>query len=72
VVAGAFRLESNAEHAYQALIKLGFKAKRLPANNHGLFPVLYGSYSSYGEAREAMKSIQKLDNKDAWLLIQEL
>jgi len=72
VVAGAFRLESNAENAYQALIKLGFKAKRLPPNKHGLYPVLYGSYTSYAEAHEAMKSIQKLDNKDAWLLIQEL
>jgi hypothetical protein len=72
VVAGAFRLESNAENAYNSLLKLGFKAKRLPANRHGLFPVLYGSYSSYPEAREAMKSIQKLDNKDAWLLIEEL
>jgi hypothetical protein len=71
VVAGAFRLEANAENAYQALLKLGFRAKRLPANNHGLFPVLYGSYPSYNEAHEAMKSIKKLDNKDAWLLIQE-
>jgi hypothetical protein len=72
VVAGAFRLESNAENAYQSLLKLGFKAKRLPANKHGLLPVLYGSYSSYNEAQEAMKSIKRLDNKDAWLLIQEL
>jgi hypothetical protein len=71
VVAGAFRLETNAENAYNSLLKLGFKAKRLPANKHGLHPVLYGSYSSYSEARETMKDIQKLDNKDAWLLIQE-
>ncbi|MFZ4671370.1 MAG: SPOR domain-containing protein [Flavobacterium sp.] len=71
VVAGAFRLESNAKNAYNSLLKLGFKAKRLPANKHGLFPVLYGSYSSYTVARDAMKNIQKLDNKDAWLLIQE-
>lgn len=72
VVAGAFRLESNAENAYNSLLKLGFTAKRLPANKHGLFPVLFGSYSSYLQAREAMATIQKLNNKDAWLLIQEL
>jgi hypothetical protein len=71
VVAGAFRLETNAENAYNSLLKLGFKAKRLPANKHGLHPVLYGSYTSYSEARQAMNDIQKLDNKDAWLLIQE-
>jgi hypothetical protein len=73
VVAGAFRIESNAEEQYQRLLKLGFtKAKRLAPNRHGLFPVLYGSYSSYSEAHQAMKDIQKLDNKDAWLLIEAL
>lgn len=72
VVAGAFRIESNAEEHYQRLLKLGFtKAKRLAPNKHGLFPVLYGSYSSYAEAHQTMKEIQKLDNKDAWLLIEE-
>jgi hypothetical protein len=72
VVAGAFRIESNAERAYQTLLKLGFKAKRLAPNKHGLFPVLYGSYPSYSDAHQAMKDIQKLDNKDAWLLVKEL
>jgi hypothetical protein len=72
VVAGAFRIESNAEEQYQRLLKLGFsKAKRLAPNRHGLFPVLYGSYASYAEAHQAMRDIQKLDNKDAWLLIEE-
>ena len=73
VVAGAFRIENNAEEQYQRLLKLGFKkAKRLAPNKHGLFPVLYGSYSTYSEAHEAMKNIQKLDNKDAWLLVEAL
>ena len=72
VVAGAFRIESNAENAYQTLLKLGFKAKRLAPNKHGLFPVLYGSFSTYSEAHKAMKNIQKLDNKDAWLLVETL
>ena len=73
VVAGAFRIESNAEEQYQRLLKLGFtKAKRLVPNKHGLFPVLYGSYSTYSEANQAMKDIRKLDNKDAWLLIESL
>lgn len=72
VVAGAFRVENNAENAYQTLLKLGFKAKRLPPNKYGLYPVLYGSYSNYEEAHQVMKDIKKLDNKDAWLLIEEL
>jgi hypothetical protein len=72
VVAGVFRIESNAENAYQSLLKLGFKAKRLPANKHGMFPVLYGSFASFPEAQSTMKDIKKLENKDAWLLIEEL
>ena len=72
VVAGVFRIESNADKAYNALLKLGFKAKRLPQNKHGLFPVLYGSFSNYAEAQATVKDIRKLDNKDAWLLIEEL
>ncbi len=73
VVAGAFRIENNAEEQYQRLLELGFKkAKRLAPNKHGLFPVVYGSYSTYSEAHDAMKNIQKLDNKDAWLLVDEL
>ena len=73
VVAGAFRIESNAEEKYQRLLELGFKkAKRLAPNKHGLFPVVYGSYSTYSEAHEAMKNIKKLDTKDAWLLVDEL
>ncbi|HNP31892.1 MAG TPA: SPOR domain-containing protein [Flavobacterium sp.] len=70
VVAGVFRIEKNAEEHYQRLLKLGFKAVRLEPNKHGLFPVLYGSYASYAEAQQAMKDIHKLDNKDAWLLIE--
>ncbi|MDI9256151.1 HU domain-containing protein [Flavobacterium sedimenticola] len=72
VVAGVFRIESNAQNAYESLLKLGFKAKRLPANKHGLFPVLYGSFTSYADAQNTLKDIKKLDNKDAWLLIEEL
>ena len=71
-----FRIEEdikeNAEKAYQTLLRLGFKAKRISKNKHGLYPVLYGSYPNYAEAYKAMKDIQKLDNKDAWLLIEEL
>jgi nucleoid DNA-binding protein len=72
VVAGAFREEANAQRAFEKLSNAGFKARRLPANRHGLFPVLYGSYATYREAWHAMSKIQKTDNPDAWLLIKEL
>lgn len=72
VVAGAFRLEGNADKIYKELNKKGFKAKRIAPNKNGLFPVLYGSYPTYTEAQKAMTEIQKSHNPDAWLLIEEL
>ncbi len=72
VVAGSFRLEENAERIYQKLSKEGFKARRLAPNNHGLFPVLYGSYPTFEEAQKARVEIQKTQNPDAWLLIEEI
>lgn len=72
VVAGAFRHEGNAEKIYKELNEKGFKAKRIAPNRNGLFPVLYGSYPTYMEAQKAMSEIQKSDNPDAWLLIEEL
>jgi cell division protein FtsN len=72
VVAGAFRNEENAEKIYDELIEVGFKARRIAPNKHGLFPVLYGSYATYEEAQKAMSDIHKSVNPDAWLLIKEL
>ena len=72
VVAGAFRQEANAEKIFESLNKLGYKARRIAPNKHGLFPVLYGSFSTYAEAQKAMDSIQKIHNHEAWLLIEEL
>lgn len=72
IVAGAFRLEENAERTYQKLSKKGYKAKRLAPNSHGLFPVIYGSYPTFEEAQKARVEIQKSENPDAWMLIEEL
>jgi hypothetical protein len=72
IVAGAFRLEENAEKIFQKLSKEGYKAKRLAPNSHGLFPVIYGSYPTFEEAQKARVEIQKNENPDAWMLIEEL
>jgi hypothetical protein len=72
VVAGAFREEKNAEKKYQRLLKLGFPARRVAPNKSGLFPVLFGSYSNYSEAQKDMKIIQKNNNSEAWLWIEDL
>ncbi len=72
VVAGAYRIEQNAVTSYNRLKKLGYNARRVEKNKHGLYPVVYGSYSSYSEAQKDMRIIQKKHNPAAWLLIQEL
>lgn len=72
IVAGAFRNEENAQKIFEKLSAKGYKARRIAQNKHGLHPVLYGSFSSYAEAQKAMSKIQKTENPEAWLLIQEL
>jgi nucleoid DNA-binding protein len=72
IMAGAFREERNAEKAFQKLTNQGFKARRIPQNKYGLFPVLYGSYATFAEAEKAKKEIQKTANPDAWVLIESL
>ena len=72
IVAGAFRNEANAEKVYKKLSAKGFKAKRISMTRHGLHPVIYGSFATYAEAQKAMMQIQKTENPEAWLLIQDL
>ena len=72
IVAGAFLQEENATKMYDELVKLGYPAKKIAKNKHGLYPVIYGSYTSYSEAQSQMQKIQKSHNPEAWLLIEEL
>ena len=72
IMAGAFREEENAQKIFEKLSELGYKARRIPQNKYGLFPVLYGSYATYAEAEQAKQEIQKTQNPDAWMLIESL
>jgi hypothetical protein len=72
IMAGAFRSEANAQKRYDQLIAKGYKARRLDVNKNGLFPVLYGSYSSFAEAEKEKTKITETDNPEAWILIQSL
>lgn len=72
IMAGAFRDEKNAQKAFEKLSNLGYKARRIPQNKYGLFPVLYGSYATFAEAECASQEIQKTENPDAWVLVESL
>ncbi|MDR6845058.1 SPOR domain-containing protein [Flavobacterium granuli] len=72
IMAGAFRSEANAQKRYNQLIAKGFKARVLGINKNGLYPVLYGSYSTFSEAEKQKDTITETDNPEAWILIQSL
>jgi CCDC81-like HU domain protein/sporulation related protein len=71
IVAGAFRNEDNAQKIYDKLVGLGYKARRMEKNRYGLFPVLFGSYTTYAEAQNALSEIHKTQNPDAWLMVRK-
>lgn len=72
IMAGAFRSEANAQKRYKQLIAKGYNARVLGINKNGLYPVLYGSYTTFAEAEKERSTITETDNPEAWILIQSL
>lgn len=72
IVAGAFRLEENAETRVQELKKEGYKARQIGANKFGLYQVVYSSHEGRREAINALNAVKRTSNSGAWLLVQEL
>ena len=72
IVSGSFRNPENANKALSDLIKDGFDARIIEKNDQGLYPVIYGSFTSYPEAQEKLKEIHTKGNVEAWILIKEL
>ncbi|WP_417884657.1 SPOR domain-containing protein [Zunongwangia sp.] len=71
VVAGAFRMEENAEKKVAELKKEGYKARLIGQNKYGLHQVVYSSHKTRRDATNALIRIKKT-NKAAWLLVEEL
>lgn len=72
IMAGAFRSETNAQKKYNQLVAKGYDARILGINKNGLYPVLYGSYTSFAEAEKEKNEIIITDNPEAYILIQSL
>lgn len=72
VVAGVYQKEFYANKLFAELQNLGYKPIRLEPNKFGMFPVLYGSFSSYTDAYNAMMEIKKSHNPEAWMMIKEI
>ncbi len=72
VVAGAFRIASNADKKVRKLKAKGFDARLIGVNKYGLHQVVYQSYSDRIEALQALRKIKREESPRAWLLVQEL
>ncbi|OED45131.1 hypothetical protein AB832_01515 [Flavobacteriaceae bacterium (ex Bugula neritina AB1)] len=72
VVAGAYRIKTNAKKKVQKLNAQGFNATLIGVNKFGLHQVVYNSYTDRNEALLALSTIKKQQDSNAWLLIKEL
>ncbi|GAB2762766.1 SPOR domain-containing protein [Salinimicrobium soli] len=72
VVAGAFRMEENADKKVEQLKAEGYKARKIGANRFGLHQVLYSSHETRRDAINALNQVKRNSNPGAWLLVQEL
>lgn len=72
IVAGAFRVEENCHKKISQLKTDGFSARKIGVNRYGLHEVVYASYEDRIEALQALRTIKKTHNKDAWLLVKQL
>ena len=72
IVAGAFRVEANADKKVSQLEAKGYKARRIGQNKYGLHQVVYESYQDRIEAINALRQVKRTENRGAWLLVQNL
>ncbi|MBT8184668.1 MAG: SPOR domain-containing protein [Eudoraea sp.] len=69
IIAGAFRMQKNAEKKVNQLRRKGFnEARYLGVNAYGLHQVTYSSYTDPKEALASLKKIKRTVSADAWLL----
>ncbi|WP_271783678.1 SPOR domain-containing protein [Aquimarina algiphila] len=71
IVAGAFRIESNANKKVESLKAQGFNARLIGVNKYGLHQVVYETYENRSEALQALRKIKNQESPKAWLFIQE-
>lgn len=71
IVASAFRSADNAATEVQKLKAKGYEnASFLDKNKYGMYPVLYGSFSTQEEAQNHLRKIHHSVNREAWIFIK--
>ena len=71
IMAGSFRLESNANKLFDLLLEKGYNPTKLPLNDKGLTPISFDNFSNRKDAVIALRKFQKSENKDAWIFEKE-
>lgn len=72
IVAGAYRLEENADKKVSELREKGYSPLKMNVSHYGLHQVLYASFENRIEASKKLYQIQASENPDAWMLVKEI
>ncbi len=72
IVAGAYRMEENANKKIEQLREKGYSPLKMETTRYGLHQVLYASFEDRLEALSKLNEIKRTENADAWLLVQEI
>jgi len=72
IVAGAFRMEENADKELEQLREKGYSPMNIGTTRFGLHQVVYFSFKDRPEALKKLREIKRTENPDAWLLVQEM
>lgn len=72
IIGGAFRVEANAQKKIKQLQAKGYKARAIGKNAYGLHQVVYASFNDRNTAINALRKIQRQENRAAWMLVKDL
>lgn len=68
IIAGAFRVEENANKKISELKAKGYSASYIGVNKYGLHQVAYGTFEDAKEGIKFLRKIQYTESADAWML----
>lgn len=71
IVAGAFKNAENAERKVAQLQAKGYDARIIGVNKWGLTQVVYASFNDKRIAINVLNKTKKVENKHAWLFVNE-
>jgi len=72
IVAGAFRVQSNAAKKIELLKAKGYDARMIDRNAYGLYQVAFASYTDKSSALVQLRKIKSIENPQAWLYVKQL